>query len=343
MKAVIFSILILVVRILSLSAYPNLEESAQDFILETKRVILPEYPNAFNPSIVHWKDELWMSFRMIPDPDNIWVSYIGIVRLDESFEPIGNSYILNCLDRSQVSAHSLEDARLISSEGRLYIVYNDHHEPQRTWLRRVCFAELDFDGENFQCKNYDIFLDFEGVSHKRKEKNWSPFSYQGEIFFSYTLQPHRIIRSLSAENCETVFTSAGNIRWNWGEVRGGTSALLLKGEYFAFFHSMRKMKTTHSNGKSMLHYFIGAYTFSSEPPFSITRISKEPIVGKGFYKPQDNYYWGARRVVYPCGCVIDKNFIYVSYGREDREMWVAKIDKTKLLDSLVPVTCEMRR
>lgn len=337
-KIFTFNFILNLVLTLPLLGVLNLERNVQDFILETKQIILPEYPKAFNPSIVRWKGEIWMSFRFFPDPNDVWVAGIGMVKLNELFEPVGPSYILNFLDHSQAIIHSLEDGRLITSGEQLFIVYNDHHEPDPRWLRRVCCAELDFNGENFYCKKYDIFLSFEGENRERQEKNWTPFSYQNQVLFSYSLNPHLIMRPLSRNACHFVCTSKANFQWEWGEVRGGTPALLLNGEYFAFYHSMCKLKTVHSKGKSMLHYFMGAYTFSAKPPFSITRISKDPIVGQDFYKPQNHYYWSPRRVVYPCGVIADENFIWVSYGREDREMWVAKMDRKQLLDSLVPVS-----
>ncbi len=35
-----------------------------DFILETKRIQISEYPYVFNPSIVRWQDSFLMSFRI---------------------------------------------------------------------------------------------------------------------------------------------------------------------------------------------------------------------------------------------------------------------------------------
>lgn len=336
---IIYLISCILILMGSLSASLNLEKRAQHFILETKQIRLPNYPKAFNPSLVRWKGELWMCFRIFPDPNEILVSHLGIVKLSETFEQIGEIQILHFLDHSKLIRHSLEDGRLITSGEHLYIIYNDHQEPQSRWLRRVCFAELDCDGDRFYCKNSEIFLHFEGVNPKKQEKNWTPFEFEGKILFSYSLQPHRIMEPLyGTKGCKTLFDSKVDIKWDWGETRGGTPAFLVHDEYLAFFHSMREMKTVHSKNKSMMHYFMGAYTFRAQPPFSLTRISKEPLVAKGFYKPQHNYHWGPRRVVYPCGYIQDENFIWVSYGREDGEMWIAKMDKKMLLDSLIPVS-----
>ena len=122
--------------------------------------------------------------------------------------------------------------------------------------------------------------------------------------------------------------------WPYGALRGGTNAVFLPQHnvYLAFFHSAGHLRTN-----ALKTYFMGAYTFSTEPPFSITAISEEPIIGEDFYNKQKHYYWSPRRVIFPCGCLADEHFIWVSYGKEDREMWIAKIDKKMLLDSLVPV------
>jgi predicted GH43/DUF377 family glycosyl hydrolase len=100
------------------------------------------------------------------------------------------------------------------------------------------------------------------------------------------------------------------------------------------------MLTAHSEGKTILHYFMGAYTFSSEPPFAITKISPEPIVVKGFYSgvPYTSYYWKkCQRVIFPAGYIYDSDYVWIAYGREDHEIWIVKLYREGLMQSLVPV------
>ena len=98
------------------------------------------------------------------------------------------------------------------------------------------------------------------------------------------------------------------------------------------------METVQSNGQTMAHYFMGAYAFSLAPPFEITQISPEPIIGKGFYIGKVyNPYWKPVKVVFPCGFIFDDKYIWVAYGKQDHEIWIAKIDKNGLLKSLNPV------
>ena len=51
------------------------------------------------------------------------------------------------------------------------------------------------------------------------------------------------------------------------------------------------------------------------------------------YKP----YWGSIAAVFPCGFIDVDDYIILAYGRQDRELWIAKIDKKGLYESLVSV------
>jgi predicted GH43/DUF377 family glycosyl hydrolase len=88
-----------------------------------------------------------------------------------------------------------------------------------------------------------------------------------------------------------------------------------------------------SNGVMMYHYYMGAYTFSAEPPFNILSASIAPIVGKDFYTSSTR----EKRVIFPGGFVVVGPSIYVAYGKDDCEIWVAILDKAKLMRSLRPV------
>ena len=105
-------------------------------------------------------------------------------------------------------------------------------------------------------------------------------------------------------------------------------------EYLAIFHSGKPFVSGASITNEVLwHYVMGAYTFSANPPFNITGISPLPINEKSFYIKSDN----PKRVIYPGGFIIKDDDIYVAYGKDDAEIWIAIINKTKLLSTLRPV------
>jgi predicted GH43/DUF377 family glycosyl hydrolase len=140
-------------------------------------------------------------------------------------------------------------------------------------------------------------------------------------------------------HCDIFVESEKNIDWHWGQLRGGTQAVLDGDHYLAFFHSSINLATLQSHGNDRLHYFVGAYTFSAHPPFEIQSISPVPIVGKKWYHGKEyKPYWNPVQVVFPCGLLIENDYIYLSYGRQDHEMWISKIDKKQLYQSLVAVS-----
>lgn len=319
----------------------HLEETVSDFVLETIPVHIPEYPNAFNPSILQWQDRYLLSFRVIPDRKASFNGHLGVVWLDAHFQPIGPAQLLDTRELFPDIPSRSEDARLITVGPHLYIIYSDNTEPKISRGGfRVYVAELVLEGSYFQLKQPECLAVFEGESRDRREKNWVPFDYQGELLLAYSLNPHLIfhpLRGLGA--CETISSSTSSIQWNWGALKGGTPALLDGGEYLAFFHTWKKMSSIHSDGKPSAHYFMGAYRFQAEPPFALTAISPEPIVAKGFYTgAQYKPYWGPIQAIFPCGYVMDDQFIWVAYGRQDQECWLVKLDKKGLLDSLIPVS-----
>ena len=54
----------------------------------------------------------------------------------------------------------------------------------------------------------------------------------------------------------------------------------------------------------------------------------------------ESYGWAYRAVDYitfPMGFVIMEPYIYLSYGKNDKDSWILKLNKTGLLSSLRPV------
>lgn len=316
----------------------DIEKLAQDYVIETKRIHIPGYPNAFNAGIVRWRGRLLLSFRNIPNPKSPYTSYLGVVWLNEDFAPVSSPQILCTQIPDSLAPSRAEDARLLAVGDKLFMVYSDNPEEKISKGGfRVYIAQLQQDGELFTVSHVECLRHYPGESRQVREKSWVPFEYQGQLLLAYSLIPHLIFQPLlGLESCVTVATSNQPIGFDWGILRGGTPALQLNDtEYLAFFHSVKPMATQHSENKNILHYFIGAYTFSREPPFEILRASHEPLVATGFYSPPFyKPYWHPIRAVFPCGYVMDENFIWVAYGRQDHECWVIKLDKAKLLASL---------
>ncbi len=321
-----------------LNAVPvlDLEQQAQDFVLETKQLHIPGYAGAFNPAMVKWKNRTLLSFR-VRNEHLISTFEIGLVWLDRDFNIASKPYLLKIIQDKPSPFSQTQDPRLITIHDKLYVIFNNFIKIGDMSTRRMFVGEVKYENDTFYVKNPISLHPFAGWS-SRWEKNWVPFIYHDIMLLAYGLVPHRILQPLITGECVTVASSHSPLDWDWGELRGGTPGVLDGDEYVAFFHSSKKMATTHSNGKAMPHYFMGAYTYSAKPPFRITRYSKTPIVGKNFYNGPAHNTWKPLRVVFPVGCIVDDKYIWVSYGRQDFEVWIVKFDKKGLYQSLVPCT-----
>lgn len=316
----------------------NLEKNTQDFVLELKKIQVEGYPHAFNPSIVRWKDSLLMSFWTVKEPCQDGVtcaaeSEVGLVWLDSDFNPASRTYILDF----GCETTRAQDLRLVKVGESLYIVYNDNQDELITEGGfRMCVARLEFENDHFYISDKEFLYYFDGECSTRREKNWVPFDYKGQLMLAYSLIPHVIFQPFKGTNCcQTVARTDNHFSWNWGEPRGGTPAVKIGNQYLSFFHSCIDLSSEHSQGKNATHYFIGAYTFSDHPPFEITKVSPKPIIAKGFYSGDSyDYYWKPVCAVFPCGILVEGEFVWMSYGRQDHEMWIAKMDCAKLLKSL---------
>jgi predicted GH43/DUF377 family glycosyl hydrolase len=316
----------------------DLEMMAQEFVLKTKQIKVKNYPGSFNPSIIRWRGSLLLSFRT-RDPVTKSTDGIGLVFLDKEFNPIGSPQILSIQYPEKRPFSKQQDPRLVEVGERLFLVYNNLVDPiSFPELRRMHYVELIYQDHVFYPQTPQIITDYPHQRIYRQEKNWTPFAYQDELLLIYTISPHIIYHPIPGTSFATTFAENKMLfPWQWGVLRGGTPALKVGDEYLSFYHSSIPLPTLHSQGKNRLHYFMGAYTFSSSPPFEVTRMSPHPIIGKTFYTGPAYKTWKPLRVVFPGGFVFDENFIWVVFGKQDFEMWVVQLDRKKLFESLQSV------
>ena len=74
------------------SKFDRFGKARQDFILETKRIEFPDFPDAFNPSIIRWQGHLLMSFRCY-HPTNGSTNPFALVWLDDDFNPVSDPQV----------------------------------------------------------------------------------------------------------------------------------------------------------------------------------------------------------------------------------------------------------
>lgn len=308
----------------------------QEYVLEKKRIEIPGFPHAFNAGIVDYKAGYLMSFRVIPNASTPFLSEIGVVELDKEFNLISTPQLLDTRGANFYPSRA-EDARLISVNDTLYLVYsNNIDEVISKGGFRVFIGTIKEQNGNYSLVNMQGLFDYPGASSNIREKNWSPFAYQNELYLVYSISPHIIFKPvIETSTCLQVAETDDEVSWDWGILRGGTPALEIEEGYLSIFHSVQKMKTVQSEGKDILHYFMGAYIFDKSPPFHVKAISTTPLFCEGMFEGETyQRYWGSVCCVFPCGLIVDDKYLWISYGRQDHEIWILKVDRKGLLDSL---------
>jgi predicted GH43/DUF377 family glycosyl hydrolase len=314
----------------------------EQLITSITKIDLPDFSQAHNPSIIDTDEGIVLTFRYLPKPEeNPWISYIGVVLLNESLQPISKPQLLNTRVGNRTIPSQSEDARIFSHQGELYVIYNDNPHyinPSNKQRRDMYMAQLSYVGGEFVLSEPLKLYHQKEYSTQKWQKNWVPFEWHGALLMSYSLIPHEVLYTdtISGECLPFVKKEFANPmwQWKWGTLRGGTPAMLLDDQYLAFFHSSIVTSSEASNGVAMHHYYMGAYTFSNEPPFEITKVTPFPIKANGFYTQSPS----PKRVIFPGGYVVRDKYLYLAYGKDDSEIWIATIDRQALNNALVPVS-----
>lgn len=335
-----------------------IEMGNSTFISSPRKV----FPSLLNPCFLFWNGDIVVSWRK--DPSTIRVIFI---KVQEQYSTVG-SKIAHYMDYFLGYSHfyndkyphlefSGEDPRLYtmgeynsSSKQRLWVAYCQRHRRSRPELW-MSYAELLLENENELKQDYIINFNFK-MESQSDQKNWSPFTLMDteEQLWIYGVNPHRIVKQVLTKFKNHVFgetvhsTKYGNVRnisdiWNWGELRGGTPAVLIDRKfYLAFFHSSNDPPRT---GDVLRTYVFGAYTFCIKPPYRVLKISPLPITHESMFKgPWTDLplsYYHIDYVAFPMSFIIDGNDIHLTYGKQDVDGWMMKIDMASMLDSLVTV------
>ena len=232
-----------------------------------------------------------------------------LVRVNDDIYMIYCSQV-NRSTRASSEAH-LQLAKLEKVEG-LWQIVSDH---------RIYF-DVDSQFESFYER---------GLVQKNFEKNWMPFSENGELYFVYLMEPEHVVLKVDMTSGKAAFLSSSinPFQAMFAGARGSTPAVFDEelGEWITLFHfcipSHRKITNKTANA-----YFFAGYTFSRDAPFNVLRKSKGPITGASLY---ENYY----KIVFPTSLIRDGDDYLVFYGNDDMKNEVARIPRKELIGSMV--------
>ena len=110
-----------------------LEQLSNTGIVQTREIILPDFPGAFNPSLISYGDGFLLSFRfakgrpgVVENSLRIRDSFIGVVKPDKELNLLEEpAQILDIASYSPDMSITVKDARLFDANGQIFIIFND--------------------------------------------------------------------------------------------------------------------------------------------------------------------------------------------------------------------------
>jgi hypothetical protein len=304
-----------------------------------------------NGSICEYKGRLLFAYRMeclesTKNPQWFqWIS-LGLNELDKNtFEP---SLRFRCQIKLNVTPKFIPSA--VQGKQRNNIINNDHFEDPRLftldngkelWLcftngYEIGFAQLfpDFKKNKVTPKTQFICSSpgEKSMDKDRREKNWTPFDRNGQLWVHYQLSPEHIIYQLDKKTGDVIQkikhdTPSSMLAKEinlFGSIRGGTPAIPLNHKYdITIFHSNKKYF-----GSNYYYYTAGLILFERST-YKIVYCSDVLIRPSCF--PNLIPRPSQSAVVFPAGLTNDGTHLTVSYGINDFDNCILKFDINKII------------
>lgn len=167
-------------------------------------------------------------------------------------------------------------------------------------------------------------------TNQRWQKNWVWFFHEDQLHMVYYANPHHVVRfDKDARPVQEWNTANPGLRYDYGELRGGTPPTLVDGEYWTFFHS--SVDWCPRGGK---RYHMGAYSFEGRPPFRLLRYTPRPLLSGS---DRDRNSPDKPLVVFPCGAIIRNGKWLVSFGVNDLDSAFIRIPHEDLIKQTTPL------
>ena len=198
-----------------------------------------------------------------------------------------------------------EDGRLIKCQQRLICIYTAPH-----WgIGELSSVVHMFDFSN----NKKWRLKYDKIT--RLEKNWSPFVYNDELYLSYKLSPHTVLKcDINTGICTEMYVSKSKLPSN---ARGSSQIIPWKNKYIGIAHTTI---TTGMMERTYVHYI---FIMNENPPFEIVNSSIPFTFPKYFNDWRD-------KIQFCCGLFIKDKYFYMSYGVADCVSFLLKVNENEI-------------
>jgi hypothetical protein len=231
-----------------------------------------------------------------------------------------------------------EDPRLISiKKNELFAIsYTSKHTIYDKFIPTYVIGKFNKKNNNIEFdRSVNVLqndVDFNG-------KNWVPFAKSNNLYFIQKINPLHIIElNITTGTLRSLLKSNKTVHLPWKsvygtEIRGGSPAILIRGTYLSFFHTVAFTQRPWN----LRNYFMGAISFCPDSPHSIHMMSSYPIVDEEWYLGK----WTQHDIAYtifPTGLMydstIDVDHIFLSLGLQDVNGLILKIHVDTLFHSM---------
>lgn len=299
---------------------------------------------AFNPSITMIDDKILYSFRVsnyIACPSssgkpsrNIFFTIGDKVKSFTmlSTEADGPIYLNTPEFAYPKCVTGFEDSRIITTPDKknLMIIANSHSNEScftEMHLTTIPIADINntFKSEItpkiLNVQESQIVRLFRSASPipLNHEKNWMPFFDNNDLMFVYSVNPHVILKCNITTGACTKVAETENPNVN-SKLRGSSQARFYNNRYVAIAH----WRTSSSS------YLSQAYTFEAKSPYKITAISPTFVIAVEGRKAKS-------LIQFVSGFEIYNDIAHITYGEEDCDSKLFKVEMKALLDSMTAV------
>lgn len=274
---------------------------------------------AFNPSIAADPDG---GFRMILRQANYRYDDGSYITLDDSDDIITDNALVHLDDELRVTSvtpiddsrvrfdppmfpvHGLEDMRLFHHGGRWYVSATSR-EHRSDGLCEIVVAEFDAD----QPATITAARRLPTLRKWRHEKNWAPIGFDmvnvdGPMRFLWSTDPATVVRVDDATESVVVETSLPLDLGN-DESRGGSQVIPVTGGWLTVVHRAVLGERRHRVYEHRFILYDEQFRIVARSPWFV-------FVSEG--------------IEFCAGLAATNDGVVLSYGVEDREAWLARID-----------------
>jgi glycosyltransferase involved in cell wall biosynthesis len=192
-----------------------------------------------------------------------------------------------------------EDMRVFEWRGNIWSISNVREQNPEGWCEQV----LAMIPRDRRLQAWKKIL----PANRQHEKNWAPIVTDDELRFVYNIG--------ATIDPETAIISKHSIQYAADNIRGGTQYIPFRGGYLALTHEAYH----HSNGK---RYYLHRFSY-------VDVVSKIWKLSAPFVFHEKVIEFAAGIAMHP-----SNKQILISYGREDKEAWIASVDETDVAEFL---------